>query len=214
MRNWIGVGVAVLSLMAVCSVASATPLPPGGIVVPDTSAETGTLVTSVSDSFSGKTSGSITEGVYSESGGTLDFVYQISVTTGQLGRLTVTNYAGVDLVTPTNGVSMTTTVPSGGIFSTPSAGGAATSADRSTIAVDGGNVVGFNWNPELGATANTWILIIRTPAKSDASNLMNLIDGTVFQFTGLGPATVPEPNSLLLLAGIVPGLGWLAYRRR
>jgi hypothetical protein len=213
MKTWIGVGVAILSVLAACSVVSAVPLPPGGIVVPDMSAETGTLLSSITDSFSGKTSGSITEGVYTESGGTLDFVYQVSIATGQLGRLTVTNYAGVSLDAP-NGVSMTTTVPSGGIFSTPSAGGAATSADRSTIAVDGGDVVGFNWNPELGATANTWILIIRTPATSDAPNMMNLIDGSVFKFSGEGPLTVPEPCSLLLLAGVFPGLGWLVYRSR
>jgi len=214
MKNWIGIGVAVLGVLAACSVASATPLPPGMIVVPDTLPETGTFTgTSVSHAFSGKTSGSITEGVYVESGGTLDFDYQLTITAGQLGRLTVTNYAGVSLAAP-NGVSMTTTVPSGGIFSTPSAGGAATSADRSTLVVDGGDVVGFNWNPELGATATTWILIIRTPATTFSSNLMNIIDGSVFQFSGDGPLTVPEPNSLLLLAGIVPGLGWLAYRRR
>jgi hypothetical protein len=212
MKNLLGVGVAVLGLMAASSTAMATPLAPGATVVPDLSAETGTAGTSITDTFSGSLSGSIVEQVFTESGGKLDFAYQISITSGQLGRLTVTNYAGVDLVTGTNGVSQTTTVPSGSAFSAPTSGAGATTADRSTLLVDGGDTVGFNWSPKLASPATTDILIIRTSVTSDSPNVMNIIDGTVFSFDGLGPA--PEPATLALLAGMVPGLGGLVYWRR
>jgi len=208
MKNLLAVGVAVLGLMAASSPAMASGLPPGAsLVVPDSSPELGTaLGSAITHTFSGTLSGSIVEQVFTESGGKLDFDYQISITGGQLGRLTVTNYAGVDLSSSGLGVSQTTTVVSP--FSPPTSGAGATNADRS---VDG-DTVGFNWAPKLTSPATTDILIIRTSLTSDGPNIMNIIDGTVFQFSGLGPS--PEPATLALLAGMVPGLGGLVYWRR
>jgi hypothetical protein len=210
MKNWIGVGVAVLGLMAASSVAMATPLAPGATVVPDMSDELGTLVSgaTVSHTFSGSLSGSVTEEVYKQSGGTYNFDYQLSITSGQLGRLTVTNYAGVAV-----DVSQTMTVPAGSSFTTPTSTALATSADRSALGTDGGDTVGFNWTPKLASPATTWILIVRSSATFFAPNKMNIIDGTVFSFDGNGPAT-PEPATLALLAGMIPGLGGLVYWRR
>jgi len=209
MRNWIRAGVAVFGLMATSSMALGTPLAPGDTVPPDGFAELGSFVTSVTNTFSGTTSGTITEAVFALGGGTLDFDYQITITSGQLGRLTVTNYKGF-------ATDVSSTVLITPPFVGPSLGAGASTADRSSLGTDGGDTVGFNWVPKLASPATTFQLVIRTDATTYSSNVMNIIDGTVFTFdNGFGPAAVtPEPRTLLLLAGILPGLGGMAHWRR
>ena len=181
------------------STASATligtvPVTPGGIVIPGfTSGAPGTLLASQSAPFVstlGTDSGTLTSAVYQESGGTLDFYYQVSNSltapncggAGQPGcdpisRETNTSFTGFQtaLGFRTDGGSL------GGPFvngSVPPLGG-----DRNSV----GNVVGFDFNlsnpVEPGMVSD--VLVISTNATHFALGNSSVIDGPFSEPTDL-----------------------------
>ena len=195
--------------------------PPGntvfpGLVPPGT--DPGTLLATLSAPFTsslGTDSGTIVSAVFRESGGTLDFYYQVTVNTtapncgtpGQPGcdpisRLTATTFTGfmtslgfrIDGSTLPGGVFVDGTVP-------PVTG------DRNSV----GNVVGFSFNPpdpskiQPGQASN--VLVISTDATNFGAGNVSIIDGGVTTVAAFEPACplggcappTPEPSSLLLL---------------
>jgi hypothetical protein len=147
--------------------------------------------------------------VFRESGGTLDFYYQITNNLtapncgapGQqpcdpLARMTATNFFGF---TTSLGFRLDGSTLSGGVFVNGSV--APVTGDRNSV----GDVVGFNFNPpdaakiQPGQTSD--VLVISTNATQLTAGNVSVIDGgtmTVASFEPAGTPT-PEPSSLLLL---------------
>jgi hypothetical protein len=183
-----------------------------------TGAAAGTLLASLSVPFTsslGLDSGTLISAVYRDSGGTLDFYYQVVLNTtstncgaaGQpscdpLSRETDTSFTGFATSVATRGDALGP-FSAGTIFPI--------TADRSFV----GNVVGFSFSPPVGAEitpgSTSAILVISTDATQFSTGNASVIDGgttTVASFqpgcpagspTGsCGPPT-PEPSSLLLL---------------
>jgi hypothetical protein len=206
MRNWIVVLAAVVALLGVSPLAQATPLAPGTSVVPDVSPELGTYTgLSVSGAFStAKTAGTYLEAVYKEGGGTLDFVYQVTVTKGDVGRLTSDNFGAYTVSASQFALPPVDNTP-GFVIGTV----AAATADRTAD----GDVIGFNFTPvQVTAGFTSVVLIIRTDAIVTSPNDLSFIDALTASVTGIGPA--PEPTTLLLFAGMSVGMGGVGLWRR
>jgi hypothetical protein len=206
-----------LALVALASIASATPLAgtvlanPGdtvfpGFVAPGTPA--GTLLASLVAPYSfsttaGTTSGSLVSAVYMNSSGTLDFYYQVNnaaTSATAIARETDDSFAGfmtflgfrVDGSTLAGTLFVDGTVP-------PVTG------DRSSGT---GTTVGFSFNPPdpakilPGLSSN--VLVISTDATMFRAGNASVIDGGTQTVASFQPG-VPEPASFALL-----GLGLLA----
>lgn len=224
MSRWKAVSVVaaalLLGLVAVPN-ASATligtvPLAPGDTVFPGlTASPPGTLLASLSVPFVttlGTTTGTLDSAVYRESGGTLDFYYQVvnnSRSIDAISRETDTTFTGfttavgyrIDGASLPGGVFVNGTVPP-------------VTADRNGGT---GDVVGFSFSPpdsakiQPGMTSN--VLVISTNATNFTSGDASVIDGGVATVASFGPASaVPEPGSMLLLGTGV--LGLMSMRRR
>jgi hypothetical protein len=189
---------------------SATVFP--GLVPPGTNP--GTLLASLKDPFVstlGLESGTLVSAVYRETGGTLDFYYQISESLtapncggpGQqpcdpLARMTATNFFG--FATSTGFRTDGSTLPFG-VFVNGTV--VPVTADRNSV----GDVVGFSFNPPDAAKIQpgqtSLVLVISTDATLFKAGNVSLIDGgttTVASFEPTGsPLLTPEPSSLLLL---------------
>jgi len=219
MKKWT-VLAAVVALLGLSPQSQATPLPPGStLVVPDTSAETGVATadtfTKAFDTNSGGIGikGTIKETVFKESGGTLDFDYQIAVDAASndaVARLTISNYA--PSVVYTTSVSQFASASGFAPGTIP-----AITADRTS----NGRVIGFNFAPmTLSPGLTSFVLIVRTNAPLDTTGTVGVIDGIPFgdstdffgPFGSPAPPT-PEPASLLLLGGLSLGIGAMAFRR-
>jgi hypothetical protein len=167
-------------------------------------------------SSTGFDSGTLISAVYQETGsGTLDFYYQVVLNTtstncggaGQPGcdpiaRTTGVNFTNGQASAP--GGSWTTWAATRGDAVGPFSAGTVfpITADRNS----NGNVVGFSFNPPDGAKIQpgqtSAILIVSTNATNFTDGFASVIDGgvtTVASFEPAGPATVPEPASLVLL---------------
>src|SRR6266568_3688092 len=101
-KKWFLTLVALVGLFAIAPAAKAdpfllgtVPLAPGGTVVPGiVAAPPGTLLASLIQPLSGGFTGTLTTAVFREAGGTLDFYYQFSISTGFFDGLTTTNFTG------------------------------------------------------------------------------------------------------------------------
>lgn len=202
---WFG---AFMMLAASGNSLKATPLPPGGDVVPATSAPGFTPIVSLPQAFSfaGNT-GFVTEEAGTSPGnpfGASDaaFLYQVSVTTGQIQNLTNISFKGYMVDVAQGPLGMPGPFGPG---STPSS-----DANR---AVDGSTV---SWNfssPVVAGMAST-ILMVSTDAPSFDASTLGLIDVAGNKATLNGFQPTPEPASFVLFAGSFLGMGGLAAWRR
>jgi hypothetical protein len=185
-----------------------------GFVSPGT--DPGTLLASETESWSftttgGTTSGTLTSAVFMETGGTLDFYYQVEndpTSASAIARVTGTNFAGATISTGFR-------VDGGSL-----AGGF---ADGSVAPITGdlnsdSTVVGFSFNPPdsakiaPGATSN--ILVVSTDATKFTSGNASVIDGGTATVASYQPGSIPEPATFLLLGGGLLALSGLRLRRR
>ena len=169
-------------------------------------------------------SGTMTAAVIRNSGGTLDFYYQVTNNSTSLDSLSrETNSRFVSLSPPE---VFTTEVffrqDDAGLPALFAAGNALArpfTADRSLNA----GVVGFNFIPppilpipgegiDPGETSR--ILVVRTNATNFTTGVASVIDGTTSSVTAFGPAApIPEPASLLLLSSAFGAAGYMARHR-
>jgi hypothetical protein len=170
-----------------------------GLVPPGTSA--GTLLATETEPFttSPGTSGVFDAAVYQESGGTLDFYYQIfnnATSTDSIARETDTNFSGFTTATGyrTDGSTLTGTSFVDGTF-------IPVTADRNSV----GDVVGFSFNPpdsaKIAPGQYSDVFVISTNATKFTTGTAALIDGGSVNLSAYQPlATVPEPKILIPLA--------------
>jgi hypothetical protein len=213
---------AILATTIAISPARATVLAPGGsVTAPDASfgpvvyPSTYTVVASSVNQVGTPGGGSsitatLTTEVLRETGGTLDFLYQVENTTAaggdDLHRVTTIHFKGW-----TTDVQFATTSP-GYSFVAPGTT-MMTSADRSA----NGATIGWQISPEgsaAGVEPGKWsnILIIKTNATSFTTGSTFAIDGGNVSFNSFQPG--PEPSSMAI-AGL-GALGLIGYgiRRR
>src|ERR1035438_2605442 len=201
-----------------------TPLAPTstvfpGLVPPGT--DPGTLLASESEPFSftttgGTTSGFVDSAVFQETGGTLDFYYQVlnnANSASALARMTATSFVGF-----TTGTAVGFRVDGGSLPGSEFVDGsvAPITADMNS----NGSVIGFSFNPPdsakiaPGLVSN--VLVISTDATNFTAGNASVIDGGAATVASFQPSasTVPEPRfySLLLFVGIVAGA--VFYRKR
>jgi hypothetical protein len=208
------------------------PAAPGDTVFPGLVAagtDPGTLLASLSAPFTstlGTTAGTLVSAVFEESGGTLDFYYQVTNnltapncgSAGQpacdpISRETDTSFTGF---TTALGFRVDGSTLPGGIFIDGAV--APVTGDRNSV----GDVVGFSFQPpdsakiQPGQTSN--VLVISTDATRFTAGNASVIDGgvtTVASFEpAVGPSKIPEPASIILLGGGLLALGGFRRLRR
>ena len=187
-----------LALICFAPAGYANVLAPGGSGAPDLLTEGGAPVTGILSTpiSTGTYKGTLESQVFVEAGGTLDFLYLLSVASGPdaVNRLTVTDFTG--WTTDVGYLAGSGIVP--------------TSVDRS----NSGGTVGFQFGSEPnGVTAgeSTDVLIIETNAKTFTVGTGSTIDGTVFSGGAYAPS--PEPASVGLLLGGLFGIGLIVTRK-
>ena len=203
---------------AKADLAGTVPTAPGATVFPGlVTAPAGTLLADLVEPWSftttaGTTDGTLTTAVYRDSGGTLDFYYQVANnanSVSSIARESSTNFESQALNISTgfrtDGASLTGanfvngTVPY-------------VTADLNSS----GSVVGFSFQPppssEIGPGMISNVFIISTGATSFTTGNAELLDGGSVTVAAFQPAsTVPEPS---LLIGIAIGLVAMAGVRR
>jgi hypothetical protein len=169
-----------------------------GFVAPGTNP--GTLLADLVEPFSTTvgTSGVLNTAVFQESGGTLDFYYQVENNAGSidsLARETDTNFTG--FTTSTGFRVDGSTLPGGFVNGTV----APVTADRNGP----GDVVGFSFNPPdsakipPGSTSN--VFVISTDATHFTNGTASLIDGGTTTIKAFEPqSAIPEPSELMAMA--------------
>ena len=219
--NWAVFLVPLLLLMTV-SPAHATPLLPGGTVVPGSLGYSGgTLADTglVSYSFGGGTqTGTVRELVVANTlnplgAGDLAFVFQVHVTTGDITTVSSGSYRD-------NAFSafLTDIEQSAGLAPLITTGvHTAADAHRSST----GQTVDFDFIPEIdfggtpGAVDTSVALIVNTNATIFTSGFIGLQDTGATQVNGFAPATAtPEPGSLLSLGAALIGLFAVNLKRK
>ena len=204
----------IVLLLSASFQAKAVVLTSGGVLTPGTTALSGgTVLTNETVAFSGISglgatnfTGSIQLEVVKETGGTLDFYFQVSNNASSLDaimRLTTGNYTGfaTDVDWTTNAAV--------GVAS--SIGVRSTSATRTTT-----DTVGFNFvDGSLGGSGvllpgtNSALLFIKTDATQFTAGSVSLINDATVNIPAFAPV-VPEPGTWVLVA---MGTGFAAFLR-
>jgi hypothetical protein len=204
-----------VGVMVTIAPAQATPLAPGGSVAaaavpnpaPTILADTGLEAFSFGSPLS---TGTVREIVVADAGnpfgaGKLSFVYQVRLTTGDVGRISGSSYAGFLTDVGVN-------VPIAPFFTSGTA--MPSTIDRSAA----GDVVGFNFIPPVipdgGSSDTSFELIIRTDATTFAAGSIGVIDGGAQTLVGFAPSAVPEPASIVLLGLGAAGMCGYGWKRR
>jgi hypothetical protein len=199
--------------------AQAVPLAPGGTVALPAGVETGTLLynepgQAFSTGHPGSASyvaGTFYEAVYKESNGTLDFAYQVTITSnGSNGK--VASFSVADFTAITTDVSQSSTL-------NPPPGTGNTGLSTASRSIDGSTLTFSSVTP-LTAGSTTYVALVKTDAvKADmgGSAAIALTGGGVYGLNTVmvfEPATVPEPLTLILWGGSFAGLCVGALRSR
>jgi hypothetical protein len=209
------------------ALAGTVPTLPGDTVVPGLVASgtaTGTLLASLSVPYTaalGSPAGTLYSAVYRESGGTLDFYYQVTnLDTSKCGGAGQVMCDPVARETDTSFFSFATSLGfrlDGGSFGGPFVAGAVTpvTGDRNGP----GNVIGFSFNPpdsrKIQPGQVSAVLIISTNATNFTTGHASVIDGGTITVDSFQPSSaVPEPTSFFLLSGgLLVLLGVRRYSR-
>lgn len=190
------------------------PVVPGGpaVGVPLTSQSAGTLLASLTASFSftttaGVTSGEILSAVFMNASGTLDFYYQVvnnANSSTAIAREANTSFTGfqTSVAFRLDGASLPGTA-----FVNPTAGILPVTADRDAS----GSTVGFNFVPvppgtKIPAGTDSAVLVISTDATHFAPGNAEVLDGGVASVASFEPAgagsRVPDQSSTCTLLGL------------
>ena len=202
-----------LTLAFIASPASATPLAPGGSVVPGSfTGAPGVLQISKTATFvsvlgAPDYSGTVTEAVYKDSvTGFMDFVYQFTNNATSLKPIEHMSDSAYDSF-------LTDVSQSGTGFGTFFGGG--TPADTADRSLSGGNI---EWNGSWGGNGGgvfSAILMIKTNANSFSTGTVGFINSGTVTLTGFfDPSSVPEPTFYGLLGAGLFGLIWVSRKRK
>jgi PEP-CTERM motif len=221
-KNFLTLALAASAVFA--SPAMATDLPPDAVGVPFTPINTatrGTLLQSIETGTTGATTytGFLRSAVYQNTLGTLDFYYQVAITSIAVGdevfNLTASNFTGFTV----DALVDTTDFDGGGIFTAANnpnlqgPPGSTTTASRNGSGMVVRADFGSNGLEAAGQTSATYIF--RTNATNyNLGGTFTTQDGSVAQRANFAPAAaVPEPATwgmMLMGFGLIGG----AMRRR
>ena len=206
-----GISVLALLIAGAATPSFATSLTPGSVVTPGVVPAGGTILADTgitSFSFGGDT-GTVEELAatnFSNPFGANDitFVYQISVTGGDIVHLTTASFNIPGLLID---VSQSNESLNG--F------GAPTTAALSASLTSDGSTLGFGFAEPDGMTAGdtSYLLIINTNMTEFEGGVFSLQDGQTQNFAGFVPAATPEPGSLALLGTGLLGVAGMARRK-
>jgi hypothetical protein len=202
-----------LSMALICLPANATPLPPGGTVVPSAfvgspgTLEATNTATFVSTLGVSDFSGTVTEAVYLDSiTNTMDFVYQFTNNATSTRPIEQMSDSAFDSFL----TDVQQSVTAFGSFT-----GGGTLAVDATRSAGGGNVAWDGSWGGSGSSVTSAILMIKTSANSFMPGTVSFINSGTVTLTGFfAPSEVPEPTFYGLLGAGLFGLIWVSRKRK
>jgi len=208
---------------ALADLVGATPTAPTATVFPGnvTGDAPGTLLADLMEPWTftttaGTTDGTLTTAVYKESGGTLDFYYQIANNANSVSA--IARESNTDFASQAMNISTGFRTDGGSLAGSGFVNGTVppVTADLNSA----GSVVGFSFQPpdnaKIGPGMTSDVFLIVTDATNYTSGNAELLDGGSVTVSAFQPAsTVPEPNFLIGIAmGLIAMVGVRRLRAR